>query len=88
MNETKPFIPHDKPRSWVVGVLAGLSGLTVGLIALAAAALGIASVKSFAIALFVVCWATCALSGLVFASGLITGRYANLKPKKWSEQLW
>jgi len=88
MSETKPFIPRDKPRSWVIGVLAGLSGLGVGLIAFAAAALSIEWVKVVAITLFVACWATFAVSWLVFVSGLITGRYANLEPRNWSEQLW
>lgn len=37
MSEPKPFIPRDKPKSWVVGILAGLVGLAVGLVGFAAA---------------------------------------------------
>ncbi|MDD2272056.1 MAG: hypothetical protein PHP95_02780, partial [Desulfuromonadaceae bacterium] len=25
----KPFIPRDKPKSWIIGILAGLTGLLI-----------------------------------------------------------
>lgn len=88
MSETTPFIPRDKPRSWVVGVLAALSGLGAGLIAFSAAVLGIKMIKFIAIIIFVVCWATFAISWVVFVSGLISGRYTNLVARDWRDQVW
>lgn len=88
MSEPKPFIPRDKPKSWVVGILAGLVGLAVGLCGLIAAWAGINWLESLAIFSFTVCWLVFAAMWFVFAFGQITGRYKNIQPKEWSEQLW
>jgi hypothetical protein len=88
MSEPKPFIPRDKPKSWVVGILAGLVGLSVGLVGFVAAWVGINWLKLLAIFFFAVCWLVFAATWFVFVFGLLTGRYKNIQPKVWSEQLW
>lgn len=88
MKDSAPFIPRDKPRSWVVGVLAGLSGLAAGLVAFVGAWLGFAVVKFVGIVLFVACWLAFAGAWLVFMIGLVSGRYAKVEPREWSDQVW
>ena len=88
ISNSEQFIPRDKPRSWVIAVLAALSGLGAGLIAFAADALAIDFIKVVAITLFVVSLVTFAVSWLVLISGIISGRYATLEPKDWNDQLW
>lgn len=88
MSEPKPFIPNDKPKSWVIFILAGLIGLAVGLVGFAAAWAGISWLKRAAIFIFVLCWLVSAATWLVFIFGLLTGRYKNIQPREWSEQLW
>ncbi len=88
MSEPKPFIPKNKPKSWVVGILAGLIGLAVGLVGFAAAWAGINWLKWVAIFIFVQCWLVFAATWFVFVFGLLTGRYKNIQCREWSEQLW
>lgn len=88
MSTAKPFIPRDKPKSWVVGICAGLIGMAIGLVGFLFSWLGIKIIKDIAIGLFITCWATFAISWLVFIFRLISGRYSNLQPKPWSEQIW
>ena len=88
MSEEKPFLPLDKPRSWVIGLCAGLVGMAVGLVGFVFAWLGIKVIQAIAIGLFIICWVTFAVSWLVFVARLISGRYSNLQPKPWSEQVW
>jgi tellurite resistance protein TehA-like permease len=88
MREQKPFIPRDKPKSWVVSTLAGLVGLAMGLVSFIAAWGGINWLKSVAIFLFAICWLVFAATWLLFVSGLLSGRYKNVQPKEWSKQLW
>lgn len=88
MSAPKPFIPRDKPKSWVIGICTGLIGLAVGLIGLAFAWLGIRSIQAIATALFIVCWGSFAAAWLVFVFRLISGCYSNLQSKPWGEQIW
>lgn len=88
MIEPKPFIPRDKPKSWVVGILAGLVGLAVGLVGFVAAWAGINWLKVIATALFVLCWLVFSTMWCVCIFGQLTGRYKNIQPKKWGDQQW
>jgi hypothetical protein len=84
----KPFIPRDKPKSWVVGIIAGLSGLGVGLIGFVAAGAEIRWLYQIAAALFLVCWAIAAVSIVTFLIGCLQGRYSRLEARPWREQVW
>jgi hypothetical protein len=84
----EPFIPADKPKFWVIGVLAGLIGMAIGLVAFASAYLAPAFAKWVCFPLFMLCWATFAVCWLGAAFGLFTGRYRHLQSRSWHEQVW
>ena len=88
MSTKQAFLPRDKPRSWVVGVCAGLIGMAIGLLGFFSAWLGIKPVQAIAVFLFVICWLTSAVSWLFFLLRLISGQYRNLEPKEWQQQIW
>lgn len=88
MPSAEPFIPNDKPRSWVITVCAGLMGLAVGFVAFLAAWLGLSALKAVAVTAFVLCWVVLAAFGLVFLAGLLTGRYSKVESRPWKEQVW
>jgi len=89
MKENKPFIPKDKPKSFVTGILSCLVGLFV------AAPILIAGkyyennlIENLGQFMFMSCWVFFAASWLIFIFGLNNGKYKNLEEKEWSEQLW
>jgi hypothetical protein len=84
----QPFIPRDKPKSFVIFTVAALAGLGVGLLAFAFAWFGFNAAYVFATALFVVCWVVGALFLLLFAVQSVAGEYKDLQPKPWREQKW
>lgn len=86
---SQPFIPRDKPKSWVLFICAALIALLafgpiIGLGTLVEASwlyqLGIVG--------FVACWCVMAVSGAITAVGGLTGRYRNLVAKDWKDQVW
>ena len=88
MPARRPFLPENKPRSWVIGVSAGLLGLFFGLLAFAAAWFELQTLKSLLLVLFAACWVVFAASWLVFAAKLASGRYASVQSRPWREQVW
>jgi len=87
-SDKRAFIPKDKPKSWVIFVLATLIGLGVGLIGALLMWGGFPTLAYAAMALFVACWLVAASAWVVFAVGSVSGAYKNLSPKPWSEQKW
>jgi hypothetical protein len=85
----KPFIPRNKPKSWVIGVLAGLSGLLF-----AAPVLVVGSYFGFHFLyyigkfLFLTCWFIFALMWVLGFVQLIRGKYRNIGEKDWEDQVW
>jgi membrane protein implicated in regulation of membrane protease activity len=88
LSESKPFIPLNKPRSWVVFVCACLLGIAFGLIGFIFTWLGLKVLVVVPLSLFALSWVISCISWLVFISGLISGRYINIQHKQWSEQVW
>lgn len=84
----RPFIPQDKPRFWVIFILAGLITLAVGLAAFVAAWLELRLIEKILMTLLKLGWGVMAVSWLGFAFGVVSGRYRNLKSKAWKEQVW
>lgn len=84
----RPFIPSNKPRFWIVFVLACLTGLGFGLLGFLAAWLELKLIYQVSITLFFVSWTVAATSWLGFAVGLISGRYRNIEHRRWKEQVW
>lgn len=85
----KPFIPRDKPKSWVLFLVFCMSGL---LIAGPTMFLGIYFkiniIDKIGSLLFTLCWIAGVASWFVFVVGMITGKYRNIKEQEWSKQLW
>ena len=88
MANPRPFLPLDKPRSWTLFILAGLSGVAAGLLAFVAATFEVRALAVAGVVIFVTCWSVGVVSWLIFVSGLVRGRYRNLKPAPWKEQIW
>lgn len=88
MPASRPFIPSNKPRSWVIAVCSGLSGLGAGGIAIVSTAIKLHWLKYLAFGAFVLCWIVLAFSGLVFMVGLLSGRYRNIASRPWNKQVW
>ena len=88
MTASRVFIPRDKPRLWVVFVLACLIGMGVGLLAFGAAWLELSWLALPLFAVFATCWTVAAVSWLGFAFGMLTGRYRNLSSRPWKHQVW
>jgi hypothetical protein len=84
----RPFIPQDKPKSWVIFVLAGLGGLGVGLIGFGLRWLGFTTSANAAMVLFIGCWLVMAFAGLILAVRMLSGSYKDLQSKPWREQKW
>jgi CHASE2 domain-containing sensor protein len=88
MSDSRPFIPRNKPRFWVIGVLAGLAGLGFGVLAFCAAWLGVSILKACFMAAFIACWAIFVVAWFGCLSGFISGRYRGLSDKPWRDQVW
>jgi cation transporter-like permease len=88
MSKHKPFIPRDKPKLWVIGVLSGLVGIVAGGIAFTAAAFEFQAIKLVFVTIFVFCWSVLAVSWVGFFIGSLSGRYKKLEPKRWKDQQW
>ena len=85
----KPFIPRDKPKSLVIFILSGLSGILItGPIMFIAMYLEIGILKSIGTILFYICWLIAALTFLVFVAGMLTDKYRNIQEQDWNKQLW
>ncbi len=88
MSSNRSFIPTDKPRFWVVGVLAGLVGLAAGLLAFAAAWSDLQALSAIFKVVFVACWAVGVFSWVGFMAGMLTGKYSGIADRPWKEQVW
>ena len=86
--DRRPFIPRDKPRSWVIFTLAGLVGFGCGLCAFGAASQGWLAAKAVLTAAFLTSWGVMVVSGAVLGVGMLTGRYKKVRDKPWRDQVW
>ena len=85
----KPFIPKDKPKSWILGIISALIALLIiGPILFIGAYLGNEFIKGIGYLLFISCWLVFTVTWLIFIVGLISGKYKNIEEKKWADQLW
>jgi len=84
----RPFIPRDRPKSWVVFVLACLTGLFFGVVAVFAAWRGLSIVENLSRILFFASWLAGAASWLYWRVGTSSGQYQNLPERSWREQVW
>ena len=89
MKENKPFIPKDKPKSFVTGILSSLLGLFVAApILITGKYYDNNVIENLGYFMFISFWVLFAASCLVFIIGLSNGKYKNLEEKEWNEQQW
>jgi hypothetical protein len=89
INSKKPFLPRDKPRSWIVAIICGLIGVLVaGPLAIAGITFEISALKEAGTLLFWCSWMVAISMGAVFLSKTIAGRYKSIEARDWSEQVW
>ena len=84
----RPFIPRDRPKSWVIFVLACLAGLLFGIVAVFATWRGLSAVESLSRVLFFLCWLAAAMCWLYWRVGTASGQYHNLPERPWRDQVW
>ena len=84
----RAFIPRDKPKSWVIAVVACMTGFGIGVVAFLLALNGLPVAMDVARPMFLFCWAVGAAAGVSFLLGLFTGRYRRVEEKPWRDQIW
>ena len=85
----KPFIPQNKPKSWVIGVLSVLSAvLFAGPLVIAGVYYSLPKLESVGRAMFWLSWAIGVASWLIFMGKLVGGKYRGMQEKSWKEQIW
>lgn len=85
----KPFIPRDKPKSWIIGILAGLTGLLIaGTLLFVGYFFRLQLLQYLGRTLFVVSWITFALMWLLFIAQSLRGKYKKMSEKEWRDQVW
>ena len=85
----KPFIPRDKPKSWVIFVSAGLIGLLVaGPLVLLGDFLAWGWLIGLATLILVLCVFAGFVMWIIFAVGHVSGRYQGIGEKNWEDQVW
>jgi len=78
----------DKPRSIFVLNLVGWVGMPILFVAFVAARLRVPCAFQIFVFLFLICFSTCAVCWLGYLSGKLSGKYKNLTPRPWREQVW
>ena len=83
------LLPDDKPKSWVVFLDGLLLGLLV-FVPLVVVALHYEMIPLFLFAALglAIVWLTAAFLGQRFAASLAAGRYRDLQPLPWRDQVW
>ena len=84
----QPFIPPNYPRSFVIGICAILSGLAAGVVSVFGYWTGINLLGEIGRLLFFVCWVVGAAMFIIFIPNAWAGKYRNLPPRVWKDQVW
>ena len=85
----KPFLPRDKPKSWVVLTICILASLLLAApLAFSGIMFEIEALESFGKLLFLCCWIVGAAMWLVFAARSVAGHYKGIEDCDWRRQVW
>ncbi len=84
----KPFFPNDKPRSWVIGISAGLLGMAFGGLGFLGYFLNVKAISIISVIFFGICWAVAFAMILLFNIKFFTGRYRKMEPSSWKDRPW
>jgi len=86
---SKPFLPRDKPKSWIVMVLASLTNLlVVGPLMFLSAEWKAGVVFSVVLGLFTTVWVVAFSCGLFCVVRFLGGRYGAIASRSWRDQVW
>jgi hypothetical protein len=86
---SEPFIPRDKPKAWVIFICAGLIAvLGFGPLMFIGEWLQIGVLEWIGTTGFLLCWATAAAMSVILIPNTFAGKYRNLQPRPWKEQVW
>jgi len=89
MQWEESFIPKDKPKSWVIFNVSGLIGLLVAVpIFVLGACLESEIVENIGTRLLLLCLIVGIPAWLIFAAGMVSGKYRSIKTRKWRQQIW
>ena len=88
MESERPFIPLDRPRLWVVTVLAGLNYMAIALLTFAVSHFEIKWLNGASIGILGLAWLIFAGSMIGYSIRAAMGKYKNIKPRPWREQIW
>ena len=89
VDNKKPFIPRDKPKSWVIAILSILIGLLIAApILFVGHKFGITFLKLIGHILFIFSWATGMVSMIIFFIGNLQGKYETVEERVWKDQVW
>ena len=84
-----PFLPRDKPKSWIVFIVSGLLGVLIaGPIALSGIWFEIEALVSVGRLLLWSCWAVAVSMWIVHFSRSIAGHYKDVGDHDWKDQIW
>lgn len=85
---TKPFFPDDKPRTWVIGVSAGIISVIVGTAAFLAKMSALDVLATMLRLVSISCGAVMLSMMVVFNLKLLLGQYKTIHPSKWKDKPW
>lgn len=86
---SEPFIPRDKPRSWVIAICSGLICLLgFGPLLFISAYFDVSWLFQVSSLGATLCVVTFFVMWAIFVPRLLLGHYKQLEPQDWSSQLW
>lgn len=89
MREKRPFIPRDKPKSWVISVILRLGFFGFVLFGFLLDHWGLLHYFSILYGfLLIVLLIGDLVASAIYARRWRAGYYDNLTPKPWKEQIW
>jgi hypothetical protein len=85
----KPFIPRNKPKSFIIAILAGLTCFFgAAPIIFAGHFLELSLIKTFGMILFFLCVVTFFIMWFIGMVQMIRGKYRKMEERYWKDQVW
>ena len=88
-SSSKPFLPRDKPKSWIIFVISGLVGLLLAApMAICGVVFQVDALRAVGTTLLWCFWAIGATMWLIYIFRSIAGRYKEIEERDWGQQVW
>ena len=85
----EPFIPRDKPKSWIIAICAGLLALLgFGPLLFISAYFEVRWLLTLASIGFSACVLAVFAMWAIFIPRLLAGHYRRIEQRSWADQLW